>query len=288
MIEAIRKRPGMYVGGTDAAAIQQMVHEVLSNAIDLALARRCRRIHVDVTDDVITIADDGPGIPIVDADGAPFLDRVLTRQHVTATADGHAPHAHLALTGVGLFAINALSAELSVRVVRDGARHTIAYRRGIPDGPLTTTPSDEPTGTTVRFRPDPEIFRVTRPPRGALGARLDELAFLLPGASLTWSFGPDASYARGLAHLVAMRGSNLELPIVHAHGHHGNIGVEVALAWPISEHDTSTPCVESFVNIEASRRHGTHVDGLLDAVDALAPGLRTGLLAAVAIVLPSV
>jgi DNA gyrase subunit B len=292
-IEAMRRRPGMYVGSVDATGVATLILEVVSNAFDQYLMGRCHRIHIDVEDDLVSICDDGPGIPLVDGDARPFLETVLTRVHESATADSHMPHVHLGM-GCGLAAVNALSAEFEVRVVRDGAAHLLRYRCGVSTGPMERTSTDEPTGTTVRFRPDPVIFTATRPLRGALSTQLEELALLAPGLELTWSFGADRRAEQGLARLIEMHGDRLAAPAIHARARHAEIDVEIAIAWR-SDADAD-PRISSFVNFRRTHSHGTHVDGLLAGLRTLWPrdggtgsrALRRGLVAGVSVILPDV
>jgi DNA gyrase subunit B len=188
---AIRGRPGMYIGDPeDGSGLQNLVLEVVSNALDQCLIGRCSAIHVAIDDDLVTVRDDGPSLALDSEEVRSYL----TTLHRTATADGHAPHVHLAV-GVGFAVVNALSARFEVEVVHGGRVWRTAYEQGLVVEPLTSEPSEAPTGTPVRLRPDPAIFRTTtRISRGALTERLELLTFLVPTLRLTWSLAPTAPH----------------------------------------------------------------------------------------------
>jgi DNA gyrase subunit B len=300
--EVVRMRPGMYVGDTtgDGAidglnGLMVMLLEVLGNALDQHLLARCTAIHVEVDDDVVTVRDDGPGLPLDTEAGLAYL----TTRHRTPTADGHAPHVHLgAGGGLGLAPINALSARFDVDVVRGGLRFQVGYEQGLVVEPLTSAPSDLPTGTTIRFRPDPAIFRTTtRISRGALTERLELLTFLVPTLRLTWSFGADSAARRGLAGLIAQRLVDPLGPIAHRAARIGDIDVEVAISWRrVGQYGDREPRITSICNLGITDQDGTHVEGLLDGIASLWHGqrrrarraLQHGLVAAVAVVLADV
>jgi len=295
-VDSIRHRPGMYVGECNGHGVLQLVLEVVGNAFDQHLAGRCTRVDIAIADeDTITIADNGPGIPIDPHGDTTFLESVLTRRHDTATADGHAPHVHLALGGGGLAVVNALSAQLTVVVVRDGASHRIVCREGRVVEPLLRAPTDASPGTRFTFRPDPTIFTTTRVPRLALSERLEDLSFLAPGLRLRWSFEGDAAATQGLAGLVARDLGAALGPIAHGRGRVGDVDVEVAFAWSGDRHRDREPALHGFVNLGRTPL-GTHVAGLLSALRTLVPrgvslpsaALQRGLVAVVSVILPDV
>jgi DNA gyrase subunit B len=274
-----------------------MLLEVLANSYDQYLAGRCSRVSIEIAaNGTITIEDDGPGIG---ADGVARLplEQLLGHKSDRPTVDGHRPHAHLGLGGMGLFVVNALSDPFELRSVRDGSEVAVSYARGRLVGPLATRVVDRTSGTRVRFRPDPAIFRFQRAPRTELSRQLEDLTFLAPGLSLAWKIDGDDTASAGLAARVA-----LEVPcaVGDVATHRASytvkgepIDVDVALAWRRSPgHVNREAAIDSFVNLARTRRHGTHVDGLLEGVRTFLGGRReattAGLVAAVSVVLADV
>jgi DNA gyrase subunit B len=297
---AVRKRPGMFVGDLDTGdGVLMMVLELVANACDQHFAARCSRIDIDVAaDGMIAVEDDGPGMQVHGGDGLPPLDILLTRRSERPTADGHRPHVHLGLGGIGLVVVNALSERFELATVRDGIEARTTYARGEMIEPLTAVPTLRPSGTRIRFRPDPLIFLHTRVPRTRLAARLEDLSFLLPQLTMRWRIAGDEVAAGGLAARVALGVPCAQAEVAHHRGSFdtasGPIDVEVALAWRSMKWDAnSAPVFGSFVNLERTRSNGTHVDGLVDGVAAfLGRGGRSrhaaGMVAAVAVILADV
>ena len=263
----VRRRPGMYFGDPhDGTGALQMALEIVSNSIDQHLVERCSRIDVQLDDGAVTVTDDGSGIPTP----ARWFEQLFT----TPTVDGHRPHMHVGLRGVGLGGVNALAEELAIDTVRDGRRFRAVYSRGEIEEPWRDEPTSAPSGTTIRMRPDRSIFTVGIPAH-ALDARLVELAYVLP--RLAFGRGNDGE---GLVGLVAKHAGCERGEVAHTTAHEP-IDIEVALAW----HDGPTR-IDSFANFMPSREHGRHVDGLLSAVRAA--GKEAGLVAAVHVVLEDV
>jgi DNA gyrase subunit B len=296
--EAVRRRPAMYVGDTEGGSgIVNMVLEVVANACDQHLAGRCTRIGIELAaDGTITVEDDGPGIPVQGGERLPALEIVLARRFDEPTADGHRPHVHLGFGGVGIAVVNGLSERFELITVRGGVEARAAYARGQLVAPLATRATDRASGTVVRFRPDPTIFRHVRAPRDQLTRVLEDLSFLVPGLSLRWAIAGDAVAAGGLAALVALRAPcAIDGVARHRESYEtagGPIDVEVALAWR-PEQWQDEPAIDSFVNLARTREHGSHVQGLLDGVHAFVGGRSTsagrrGLVGAVAVVLADV
>lgn len=298
-IDAVRKRPGMYVGDTEnGSGVLNLLLEPVANAYDQYLAGRCSRVSIEIASDgTITVEDDGPGLSAEGDASLPPLDEMLTRLSRRATVDGHHPHVHLGLGGLGLFVVNALSERFELRSVRDGIEVTVSYARGVLIDSVKATETNKPAGTMVRFLPDALIFTSRRVPRTALTARLEDLSFLAPRLSLSWKIAGDDTTAGGLTARVAL-GVPCALDQVAKHlGTYdtpaGPIDVEVALAWRTSQWTKDRdPEIDSFVNMERTRSHGSHVDGLLDGVRAYLGGRKekrtAGLVAAVAVVLADV
>lgn len=174
----------MYIGDTDdGTGLHQMVWEVISNCIDEHLAGHCRRVAVVLEQNgSISIDDDGRGIPVdEDETGKRFAERVFTELHVTPTRDGHTPHAHVGLLGVGLAVVSALSGELELEVRRDSTHWRGRFARGVATTPLRRRGSTRRTGTLIRFRPDPEIFTTTDFNYELIRTRLSDLAAVSDG-----------------------------------------------------------------------------------------------------------
>ncbi|NUP07345.1 MAG: hypothetical protein HOW73_14940 [Polyangiaceae bacterium] len=154
---AVRRHPGMYVGDVrDGSGLLHMVYEVLANSLDQFLAGKSSSISITLgAEGTIAVEDDGEGISIDEVDGVPFSELVFTRPHFTPTRDGHKPHEHISLHGVGLCAINALCEHLELRTRRNGLEHVQSYRRGEPQAPLRRMGSTPNKGTLITFLPDP-------------------------------------------------------------------------------------------------------------------------------------
>ena len=188
-LEAVRKRPGMYIGSTGAKGLHHLVYEIVDNAIDEALAGYCTEIVVELLpDDVVRVADNGRGIPvgIHPKEGISAATVVYTILHAGGKFGGGSYAASGGLHGVGASVVNALSEWLTVRVRRDGAEYEQSFKRGKPDGDLKKIGAAASTGTTVTFKPDPEMFQETTLYRyETLLKRLREEAFLNAGVKIT-------------------------------------------------------------------------------------------------------
>lgn len=196
----------MYLGGTGPGGLLHMVIEIAANSFDQVLAGFADAITVTVgRDGTIAIEDNGSGISTAEeADGRTFLERVCTEQHQTATADGHRPHVHLGLGGLGMFPICALSEFMDIET-SDGSRtQRQSFGRGKPITALETVETQDgspASGTTVRFRPDREIFGTQPFPVGRLEAELSTLTDLVPGVSLTIKVDQTYGPSEDLRHL---------------------------------------------------------------------------------------
>ncbi|HTL36314.1 MAG TPA: ATP-binding protein [Kofleriaceae bacterium] len=264
-LEPVRKRPGMYVGGTDREGLHHLVWEVVGNVIDLHLAGQASELHVSVGPDAwITLRDDGPGVPTsITSEGISMLEVVFTRLHAGATYDGHFPHVHLTKNwrGVGLAVVNALSERLEVETTYQGIRWAQAYERGERVSPPRRIGPTTFEGTTIRFRPDPQIFgQVTLDP-AAVGARLQQLAWLNPQLRVVWQEQRlrGRGGVLGWAHSIARERGR----VVCSHGvvgAEGDVKVDIGLAW----NETGPSRIHGFVNMQPTTG-GTHVDGLWTA-----------------------
>jgi DNA gyrase subunit B len=187
-IEAVRKRPGMYIGSTGSRGLHHLVYEVVDNSIDEALAGFCSKVEVFLhPDGSVTVRDDGRGIPVGKVEGLEIsaVEVVLTRLHAGAKFGGRGYKVSGGLHGVGISVVNALSEWLEVEVKREGRLFKQRYERGEPVTPLEIVGEASTTGTIVRFKPDPEIFEELKFDAETIAQRLKEIAYLNRGLSLT-------------------------------------------------------------------------------------------------------
>jgi DNA gyrase subunit B len=197
-LEAVRKRPSMYIGSTSEVGLHHLVWEVVDNSVDEAQAGYCTRIDVRLHDfDVVSVVDNGRGIPIDihEKTNTPALEVVMTTLHAGGKFDNDAYRVSGGLHGVGVSVVNALSEWLEVEVCKDGAKYMQRYERGVPVAPLARIGEADENGTRVTFRPDTEIFETTEFSFDTLSRRLRELAFLNSG--LLISLSDDRSEATG-------------------------------------------------------------------------------------------
>lgn len=278
-LEAVRKRPGMYIGSTGPRGLHHLVYEVVDNSIDEALAGYCTHIEVDLNaDGSVTVTDDGRGIPTDthSRTGKSALETVLTVLHAGGKFGGGGYKVSGGLHGVGISVVNALSAIVEVTVWRDKKVHTQRYERGIPVTELIAKPYKEArTGTSVTFKPDEQIFTTgTEFDYVTLAARLRELAYLNAGVKITFtdqrlellkSDTPKVEtyeYKGGIREYIAYMNREkqpLHEEIIYVQGERNNVQIEVSLQWCT---DAYTDNVLGFANNIRTVDGGTHLEGL--------------------------
>ena len=273
-LEAVRKRPAMYIGSTSAQGLHHLVYEVVDNSIDEVLAGYCKNIDVTIhPDNSITVLDDGRGIPV---DPHPkFKDKsalevVLTVLHAGGKFDKNSYKVSGGLHGVGVSCVNALSTKLVVEVYRNGNIYKQEYSRGKPTTKLEIIGKTDDRGTKVTFLPDPEIFSVTTYSFDVLVNRLRELAFLNAGANITiiderQDKEHTFHYEGGIKTFVTYLNTNKQVinkePIYFAKNKDG-VDVEVAMQY----NDSYNEQIFTFVNNINTIEGGTHLSGFRSAL----------------------
>jgi len=273
-LEAVRKRPGMYIGSTSVRGLHHLVWEVVDNSIDEALAGFCTKIDVIVhKDNSITVIDNGRGIPTgLNAKlQKSTVEVVLTVLHAGGKFGGEGYKVSGGLHGVGVSVVNALSEYLKVQVKRDGKIHQQEYVRGIPQYDLKVIGETDETGTAITFKPDPEIFtETTEFDYQTLLSRLRELAFLNKGIEINlYDERMDAQqhfrYDGGIVQFVEYLNRNrepLHTPPIYMEGMKDHIQVEIALQY----NDSYLENIYSFANNIHTHEGGTHESGFKSAL----------------------
>ncbi len=272
-LEAVRRRPGMYIGSTGPRGLHHLVYEVVDNSIDEVLAGCCDTILVNIHEDnSVTVVDNGRGIPvgIHPKVGKPAVEVALTMLHAGGKFDGKGYKVSGGLHGVGVSVVNALSEYLEIKVKREGKTYRQEYRRGKPVSELIETGSADGTGTTVTFKPDKEIFEEIVFDFDTLEHRLRELAFLNKGVKIVLKDERDGReskmhYSGGLIAFVKHLNRNREAihnkPIYYESAKDDCI-VEVAMQY----NDGYAENVFSFANNINTHEGGTHLSGLKSAL----------------------
>ena len=274
-IEAVRKRPAMYIGTTGPAGLHHLVYEVVDNSIDEAQGGFCDRIEVVIhIDNSVTVVDNGRGIPtdMHKQEGRPAAEVVMTKLHAGGKFDSEAYKVSGGLHGVGVSVVNALSEALDLEIWRDGKVYEQSYQRGVPSSEFRQTGVTNRRGTKVTFRPDPEIFSELEISYDILAQRLRELAFLNSGIEIRLcDERPDRvreslfRYEGGIVEFVVHLNRNKGLmhadPVYFAAERDG-VRLEVAMQW----NDTYNENIFSFANSINTVEGGTHLIGLKAAL----------------------
>jgi DNA gyrase subunit B len=275
-LEAVRKRPGMYIGSTSSRGLHHLVYEVVDNSIDEALAGYAKKIEVTIhADDSITVTDDGRGIPVDvhPTEKIPGLELAMTVLHAGGKFDKNTYKVSGGLHGVGVSVVNALSEQLKVWVKRDGKEYYMDFVRGNTKTKLTVLgKAGKETGTKTWFRPDPEIFTELRYDYDTLANRLRELSFLNKGIEIKihdereGSAKSETFFAKGgLKEMVAFLNTSrksLHNEVVYIETERDDVEIELAFQY----NDGYNENVFSFVNNINTHEGGTHLTGFKSAL----------------------
>lgn len=271
-LSAVRKRPAMYIGSTDVHGLHHLVYEVVDNSIDEAMAGFCTRITITLhLDNSITVSDNGRGIPvgIHPKAGVSAVQVVMTKLHAGGKFDNNAYKVSGGLHGVGVSCVNALSERLEVTVRRDGRRWRQTYMRGEPLGPLEDIGEADSHGTTVRFKPDEEIFETVEFSFETLSRRFEELAYLNRGLEI--EFIDERTQERRLYHAeggIAQfvrdlnSGDGALHGVVDGQGEMDRVMVEFAMQYNAGYKEN----IHTFANNIRTREGGTHLVGFRTAL----------------------
>src|SRR4051794_34403757 len=275
-LEAVRKRPGMYIGSTGVRGLHHLVYEVVDNSVDEALAGYCDAVEVTIhPDDSVTVVDNGRGIPVakMEKEDKSALEVVLTVLHAGGKfGEGGGYKVSGGLHGVGVSVVNALSDELTAVVKRDGYTWTQSYVRGFPQGDMVQGEPTEDTGTTISFRPDNEVFETLDFEYTVLEQRLRETAFLTRGLRITITDERGEGtktrtfhYEGGIEDFVRYINENkdpIQEKIIYFAGESDEGAVEVAMQW----NGTYQESVFSFANNINTHEGGSHLSGFRSAL----------------------
>ncbi|TLZ55113.1 MAG: DNA topoisomerase (ATP-hydrolyzing) subunit B [Methanobacteriota archaeon] len=272
-LQAVRKRPAMYVGSVDTRGLHHLVHEVVDNSIDEAMMGFCKNIQVSMNEDgSVTVADDGRGIPVEvhPKYGVPAAELVMSRMHAGGKFEHKTYRVSGGLHGVGLSVVNGLSEWLEARIKRDGKEWRIRFARGEKAEDLKAVGPAEGTGTVITFRPDPEIFETIEFDFDTLATRLRELAFLNKGLRIVITDpkhgkGDVFQFQGGIAEYVTWINrakTPLHDPPIYLSKENNGTQIEAALQW----HDGYAESIFTFVNNINTVEGGTHLIGFKSAL----------------------
>ena len=279
-LEAVRKRPGMYIGSTGPRGLHHLVYEIVDNSVDEALAGHCDDINVFITPKGwIKVTDNGRGIPVDmhPVEKKPAVEVVLTVLHAGGKFGGGGYAVSGGLHGVGASVVNALSTDLKVEVARDGFLWSQEYKIGVPQKPLAKGKKVDHTGTTIEFKPDGSIFETVEFDYETLRARFQQMAFLNKGLGITITderTGKTDSYQykRGLVDYVEFLNASKKIELVHdeiisleAETSKKDMSIEVAMQWT----NAYTESVHTYANTINTHEGGTHEEGFRTAITSL-------------------
>jgi DNA gyrase subunit B len=276
-LEAVRKRPGMYIGSTGIRGLHHLIYEVMDNSVDEALAGEADTVDIVIhPDNRVTVTDNGRGIPvgIMEKEQKPAAEVVLTVLHAGGKfGDGGGYKVSGGLHGVGVSVVNALSEQLDLTIWRDGFEHKQSYERGTPTGPLTKGDKTERRGTSITFLPDLEIFETIDYEYSTLETRFREMAFLTKGLKITFTdergegTKVDFKYDGGIRDFVTYLHSQgtkeaVQKKVIYIEDS-GDVGeVEVAMQWNNSYQES----LLSFANNINTHEGGSHLSGFRSAL----------------------
>jgi DNA gyrase subunit B len=277
-LDAVRKRPGMYIGSTGERGLHHLVYEIVDNSVDEALAGFCSEINVVLlADGGVSVKDNGRGIPvdIVASEGKPAAEVVFTVLHAGGKFGGGGYSVSGGLHGVGASVVNALSTALHVEIERDSAQYFQSYKLGVPDGPIKSTGQSSATGTKVTFWPSSEIFDTTVFSFEVLSTRFREMAFLNRGLTISLTderaghvddkggalkvvYKYDGGISDFVRHLNATKGEAHKSVIdIESEDKKQRISAEIAMQWSAGY----TESVYTFANTINTQEGGTHEEG---------------------------
>lgn len=271
-LAAVRKRPAMYIGSTDGRGLHHLVYEVVDNSIDEAMGGYCTKVKVNLhMDNSITVSDNGRGIPVDmhPKEKKPALEIVMTVLHAGGKFDNDAYKVSGGLHGVGVSCVNALSESLEATVRREGKIYRQSYVRGVPQAPLECIGDAVTTGTTIRFRPDEEIFETNQFEFNILKKRFRELAYLNKGLEIEFldertnekvSFKADGGIVSFVEDLN--KGQSTVSDIIYAESETDNVITELAIQYNISFKENTHTFANNIRTIEG----GTHLAGFKGAL----------------------
>ena len=279
-LEAVRKRPGMYIGSTGPRGLHHLVYEIVDNSVDEALAGHCDDINVFITPKGwIKVTDNGRGIPVEmhPVEKKPAVEVVLTVLHAGGKFGGGGYAVSGGLHGVGASVVNALSTDLRVEVARDGFLWSQEYKIGVPQKPLAKGKKVDHTGTTIEFKPDGSIFETVEFDYETLRARFQQMAFLNKGLGITITDERNGKtesykYTRGLVDYVEFLNASKKIELVHdeiisleAETSKKDMSIEVAMQWT----NAYTESVHTYANTINTHEGGTHEEGFRTAITSL-------------------
>ncbi len=284
-LEAVRKRPGMYIGSTGPRGLHHLIYEIVDNAVDEALAGRNDAVEITIhPDNSVTVVDAGRGIPVavMEKEGKSALEVVLTVLHAGGKfGDGGGYKVSGGLHGVGLSVVNALSEQLDAEIKRDGYVWRQSFRRGVPLGPMEQGEATKETGTTITFLPDDEVFETLEIDYKTIEERLRDTAFLTRGLKITIidergeGHRAEFQYDGGIVDFVAFLNQNkdpIQKKIISIEGEGEEGAVEVAMQWNSSYQES----VFSFANNINTIEGGSHLSGFRSALTERDQPLRAG------------